>query len=723
MRLSLRAQLGLVLIFVNVAATAVVALLAYQAAHDALMNEAYRRVAQAARGRATALEAFVSARQHRLEGFLQSVESLCGERGPTGRFGWEDECVRIAVGGFSRAEGATAAELRYRGRRIAGRRSRLPWRTGEVPGLAIVRPLEGRNDYRMTAARGELVVRAAFPLRDLDEIFSDRGALDVNGELFLTDGAGHRLTAVNRAAADGFPIVRQVPAACGSGTAAATGRTIDDRGVSVITGLQRTSATGGGCVVANLTYDAATAPIRRLTSLFVFATVAVMLAGVLVSAVAAGMAARPINRLVASARELAAGHFDTAVHEGGPAEVRHLAQTLSRMAASIRDLVSREQQARRDAESANQMKDTFLATLSHELRTPLNAILGWSTILMRGPYDEARARQAVRVIERNARIQSQMIEELLDVTRIAAGNMRLSLGDVALAPAVDAALDAIGPTAELKSVSLHRHLAAQTRAVRADVGRLQQILWNLLSNAVRFTPSGGRVDVIVRDNGSDVEIVVADTGSGISEALLPHVFERFRQGDSGTTRAHGGLGLGLAIVRDLVELHGGTVEAHSEGEGRGATFIVRLPAATTASRIEQAAARGPGPQRLAGARVLVVDDDPDAREVLRAILEDAGAEVRTTASARESRAVFAQSHPDLLIADIGMPEEDGYSLIRSIRRLESGAEHIPAIALTAHSRPEDIDQALASGFQLHIAKPIDSTRLISSVATLVARAC
>jgi CheY-like chemotaxis protein len=392
------------------------------------------------------------------------------------------------------------------------------------------------------------------------------------------------------------------------------------------------------------------------------------------------------------------------------------------MATSIRDLVRREQSLRMEAEAASRTKDDFLATLSHELRTPLNAILGWSSILARTDQDRARVSHAVRVIERNARVQSQMVEELLDVSRIATGRVRLNVSDVLIGPAIDAALESVRPAAEAKNVALRKEIDPAARTTRADARRLQQIIWNLLSNAVRFTPAGGHVEVNVRraDPGF-IEIIVTDSGCGIDPGFLPHVFERFRQGDSSTTRTHGGLGLGLAIVHDLVGMHGGTVHADSAGIGQGTTFTVRLPAAAQKSSDASVSGWKQQQPRLTGANVLVVDDDPDAREVLRMILEDAGARVTTTASARETREVFAQLHPDLLIADIGMPGEDGYSLILSIRNQESGSSRVPAIALTAHTRPEDVEHALTAGFQIHLAKPVDSSRLVDSIASLVQR--
>jgi signal transduction histidine kinase/ActR/RegA family two-component response regulator len=459
-------------------------------------------------------------------------------------------------------------------------------------------------------------------------------------------------------------------------------------------------------------------PVRQLGWVLVYAAGVLGLLGGAVSMVVASFVTRPIKRLASAAQTLADGNLDAPIPVSGASEVHQLGRTLSRMASSIRDLVHREQRARKDAESASRTKDEFLATLSHELRTPLNAILGWASILTRTDYDKGRVAHAVRVIERNARVQSQMIEELLDVSRIAAGRVRLNLADVPVSSAVDAAIESVRPAAEAKGITIARQIETTTQTVSADPRRLQQILWNILSNAVRFTSQGGRVRVSAREHDGQVEIAVADTGAGISAEFLPWVFERFRQADSSTTRAHGGLGLGLAIVRDLVKLHGGTVKAESDGEGQGSTFTVRLPPSHARDTAEPAAAHNDRPHHLTGAKVLVVDDDADAREVLRAILESVGARVTTSASARETRELLSVTHPDLLIADIGMPEEDGYSLIQSIRNLDTEQSRVPAIALTAHSRPEDVEQALASGFQMHVAKPIDSGRLVASIASL-----
>jgi signal transduction histidine kinase len=709
------------LVVVNVGLTAVVATFAYRAAHDVMVEQALHSVALVAQSRERELRSLLERRQQRIEGFLASLQSLCAERNPSGTLGFEDGCLRTAVGGLHRSERAMTTELRYRdNRRVLF--GEPPTIQAPFPGqLAQIEARAGRGGYTMRAVRGFTTVDVHFRLDDINAIFEDRAGLEAHGEAFLTDSLGYRLTNAPYAAPTDFPVHMQPIESCLRGVTEG-GLTGDYRGVDVISGVTPTTIAGRGCIAANVTYHDATMPLRRLASLLTYSAVLLGLLGGLVSAVLAGLATRPIKRLAQAAGTLAKGELDAPVPIKGTAEVRQLALSLSHMAAAIRELVRREQNARLRAEAASRTKDDFLATLSHELRTPLNAILGWASILARTDADRSRVAHAVHVIERNARVQSQMIEELLDVSRIASGRVRLALADVNIVTAIDAALEAVRPAADAKGVTLHKDIAADAVAIRADPRRLQQIIWNLLSNAVRFTPSGGRVDVLARPAGSShFEIVVADTGAGIAAEFLPHAFERFRQGDSSTTRTHGGLGLGLAIVRDLVEMHGGTVSAKSPGDGQGTTFTVRLPALAARGTADSTPFPPNRLPRLTGATVLVVDDDPDAREVLRTILEDAGARVTTSASARETRDLFTAMRPDLLIADIGMPDEDGYSLMVSIRTLEAGHRPVPAIALTAHTRPEDVEHALASGFQMHIAKPFDSSRLVASVASLVER--
>jgi signal transduction histidine kinase/CheY-like chemotaxis protein len=717
-RLSFRYLLGFALIVVNLGLAAVVAIFAYRVAEDAIVEQALQSVSLVADSRGRELTDLLARRQQRLESFLNSLENLCGERNRRGEFNFEEQCIRSAVGGLHRAESATTTNLYARGRLLVhqGRTAAIsPPYFGE---LARIEGAAGTGRYSMRAARANLEVDIQFDLDDLNPIFLDRAGLEANGEAFLTDALGYRLTAAQFASPTAFPVAMPPIASCLGGAAHAM-LTKDYRGIDVISGLRPSPVIGGGCIVANVQYAEATLPVERLGWLLGWASALIGLVGGFVSMVVAGYVTRPLDRLAATARALGAGNFDQQVPVSGPSEVRQLGTTLAHMAASIRDLVRSEQRARREAEAASRTKDEFLATLSHELRTPLNAILGWASILSRTDRDRSRVIHAVRVIERNARVQSQMIEELLDVSRIAAGRVRLNMTNVSMAAAIDAACESVRPSADAKGVTLEKRVEVPEHTVRADPRRLQQIIWNLLSNAVRFTPANGRVTVTAREGNGGVEIVVSDTGAGIAPEFLPHVFDRFRQGDSSTTRSHGGLGLGLAIVRDLLELHGGHVRAESAGEGKGTTFTVWLPDHGTgqADDPSEALRLQPGP-RLAGTKVVIVDDDGDARDVLKTILEDAGASVTTSCSASEARDILTDTHPDLLIADIGMPEEDGYSLIRSIRGLHTDLSHVPAIALTAHSRPEDVELALRAGFQVHMAKPIDSARLVASVASL-----
>jgi PAS domain S-box-containing protein len=394
-------------------------------------------------------------------------------------------------------------------------------------------------------------------------------------------------------------------------------------------------------------------------------------------------------------------------------------------------LLARAEGARVDAEAANRMKDEFLATLSHELRTPLTAMVGWTRLMRSGALDPATVQRALETIERNARLQTQLIEDLLDVSRIITGKLRLETRPVLLGPVIDAAVDAVRLAAEAKGLTVESVVDASVGTVIGDPDRLQQVVWNLLSNAIKFTPPGGRVEVHLRRADRDAEIRVIDTGSGVDPDFIPFLFERFRQADSSSTRAHGGLGLGLAIVRHLVEMHGGTVRAESPGPGEGATFIVQLPLAAPfapplpmlpAAGVTAGAGAPPAMPNLAGIRAVVVDDEIDARELVATILEQSGVHVTVVASAREALAAMAEASPDVLVADIGMPDEDGYWLIRQLRELDvTRAGHVPAIALTAYARAEDRLRLLAAGFQLHVPKPVDPIELATVVAAVVGR--
>ncbi|HYF37389.1 MAG TPA: PAS domain S-box protein [Prosthecobacter sp.] len=388
--------------------------------------------------------------------------------------------------------------------------------------------------------------------------------------------------------------------------------------------------------------------------------------------------------------------------------------------------------AREEAERQSRLKDEFLATLSHELRTPLQSILGWTQLLLDDGATEEDLKEGLQVIDRNARAQTRIIEDLLDMSRIISGKIRLDVQRCSLASLVEAALETVKPAAMAKEIRLQSILDPLAQPVRGDAARLQQVFWNLLSNAIKFTPRGGRVQIVLERVNSHLEVSVIDTGVGIEKDFLPHVFERFRQGDASKTRSQGGLGLGLAIVKSLIELHGGTVKVRSDGPGTGATFSVILPLAVLQQESEEPVKRpldlpAPAPVAaklpvLTGVTVLVVDDENDARDLISRMLAKAGATVGTAGSARAALELMAQTVPDVLLSDIGMPVDDGYALIRAVRQLpaKKGGK-VPAIALSAYTRTEDRVAAISAGFQLYLAKPCDALELLTMIDSLVRR--
>jgi signal transduction histidine kinase len=397
---------------------------------------------------------------------------------------------------------------------------------------------------------------------------------------------------------------------------------------------------------------------------------------------------------------------------------------------ALRDALAREQVTRAAAEAANRTKDEFLATLSHELRSPLGVILTWVALLRSGRIDDAGKIRALEAIERNTRHQAKLIEDLLDVSRIISGKMRLEVGVVSLADVVEAALEGVRHAADAKVIRLEVPPAATVGPVSGDPARLQQVIWNLLSNAVKFTPRGGQVSVHVERVESQAQIQVADSGRGIDPVFLPHIFERFRQADSSTTRSDGGLGLGLAIVRHLVELHGGTVQAESDGFGHGSTFTVRLPLRAVnlpvATALPVRTSRPLPPvlplPELNGVHVLVLDDEPDAREALAAVLEGSTARVTAVATVREALAAVERGEVQVVVSDIAMPSEDGYRFIVDLRRLPADrGGTLPVIALTAHAGVQERQRILAAGFDEYLAKPIEPRDLVTTVARMAAR--
>jgi signal transduction histidine kinase/ActR/RegA family two-component response regulator len=443
------------------------------------------------------------------------------------------------------------------------------------------------------------------------------------------------------------------------------------------------------------------------------------------------IATRPIGRN-AELGVIAAAFWDETSPTPADNLVLNVAVSQTVIAVQNARLLRSVQASRKQAEAANRMKDEFLATVSHELRTPLTAILGWANMLRTGELDSSQTKLAVETIERNARLQDQLVNDLLDLARITTGKLRLNVSPIDPISPLEAAVEALRPAAEAKGIRIQKIIDTSVGAISGDPERLQQVVWNLLSNAIKFTAKNGRIQVRLERINSHLEIIVSDTGIGIKQEFLPFVFDRFRQGDSAPTRSHGGLGLGLAIVRHLVELHGGEVHADSHGEGQGATFTVKLPVIPVYQRQEieervhpRIAALLPqieATDRIDGVRVLVVDDEPDTRELLKTMLASCGAEVTMAPSAKLALEEMQRSQFDVIVSDIGMPEVDGYELMQRIRCLpvELGGK-TPAVALTAYARSEDRLRALRVGYKMHVSKPIERAELIVVVASIVDR--
>jgi signal transduction histidine kinase len=593
-------------------------------------------------------------------------------------------------------------------------------------GLADVRTRpDGSAHYQLHVAQGELRLVADFSLDEFRPLLDDRVGVN-GGHVFLVAGDGQVLVAPHYVDAEAQPpMPLDAIQECLKGPREWVAP--DHRGLDAFQAFSPVSGLGGVCLTAQLDAREALAPAQLLRQELGWRGAVFAALAALVSLMAARWIAAPVRRLAASADKLRHGKFEWGIPVGGPSEVRALGRSLRMMSSDLDRLITKEQTARREAQEAATAKDEFVAVVSHELRTPLNAILGWSEMLRTRPYDQETLSRGLAAIHRSAEAQRRLVDDLLDVSRMVAKQLRVGSDVVDLGSAVTTAVDSLRPQAEEKQVRLELACAQPLIAVRGDAERLQQIVWNLTSNAVKFTPAGGTVRVGLQRVGASARLTVADNGIGISRAVLPQIFDWFKQADSARTRRYTGLGLGLGIVRQLVELHGGDVHAESAGEGQGATFVVTLPAveAPDAGFVRDSVPVFELPQGgaemfaqpLHSVRVLLVEDDEETRTMVQEALETAGARVTAVESAPKARQVVQQGVPDVLISDIAMPDEDGYSLIRSLR---SSDVHVPAIALTAHARVEDALEATAAGFQVHLAKPVKPSSLVETVAGLAA---
>jgi signal transduction histidine kinase/CheY-like chemotaxis protein len=709
--LSLFVQLALTFVALVAATASGLTLVAYRASLENLQDAASRAAASAAETRAEVLNQLLRLRRERADGFLVSAEQLCGE--PVGRlrFGWSEGCVDTMLREFRLSEGARSARVTVRGRTLSAQgspREAAP----DQGGWSIAALGPGLVEYVMHASRGEAALTLQFDGDRMATLLADITGLGAGGEAFLIDRSGRPLTPP-RVAPDGRRLA-EAAARCAAEPDASVASLDDDyNGSRVLRAVRAVPALPDACVVAHVSLDQALAPSASLRRQLVVRGASFVAAGILLSLLAARYIAAPVQRLADAARALRAGTFDHPVPANGPAEVRALGQAFAAMANDLAALVAGEQLARREAEAANRSKDQFLAMLSHELRTPLTAILGWAQTLRSAPGDPVRVERAALAIERSADAQRRLIEDLLDVSGIAAGRVRVVPAPTNLADTVAEALDAVAPRATEKGVRLESLLEDRQAVVYADPQRLQQVVWNLAWNAVKFTPAGGTVSVGTRITGGLAELTVTDTGVGIDPEFLPHVFGWFRRADRDVRSMDEGLGLGLALVRQLVELHGGSVRAESRGRGHGSTFVVTLPLYHEGAAIAPFSESSPVSEltdRLASLRVLVVDDDPGSREAVRVLLEQVGAQVDTAASAAEARRRLRATAPDVLISDIAMAHESGYTLMQTLR---AEGLTVPGIALIGYARREDADKAYAAGFDVHLPKPVDPDVLVN----------
>jgi signal transduction histidine kinase len=720
--MSLAAQLLVIFVSLVAGSTIVLTVAAYRSSLASLETDAIRAASVAAQTRDDEMTRLFTTRLERAEGFLAGLESLCGERRRDGAFGFSDECVNTMVQEFRTTERASGVHLMYKGRVLANAGDTTTYVIQPGAIASVVRTPDNRIEFSVVASRGAALVTVQFDGAEIDAMFSQRAGLGDNGEVYLTDAARQPLTPLRFATsrAESFAVAAIEPLeTCQSGPSELVG--VDYRGVQTVHAFRPARVLSGGCIDAHVNHTEALAPSESLRSELVVRAAAFVLMGALLSLFAAQRIAAPVRRLSETAERMKSGRFDEPVPIGGPSEVQALGQTLSAMASEIDKLVRREQAARRDAESANRSKDHFLATLSHELRTPLNAIFGWTRLLRSGNHDPNRLDRATVAIERSAESLRRLVEDLLDVSRIISGRLRLVRAPIRLAAGVESALDAVRPQAADRGVRLETSLAPDDIQVLGDQQRLQQVVWNLLWNAIKFTPEGGLVRLSTRRDGDQAVIEVEDTGVGIAPESLPHIFGWFQQAEAGERAVDAGLGVGLALVKQIVELHGGQVDAESRGVGQGATFRVVLPLLRSDQRAadeQSSPIADSAPCPLGGVRVLLVEDDVEWGRAAVTLLTDAGADVKLAISAAAARDLLSGFEPDVLVSDIAMPHEDGYALMQSLR--ESGTK-MPAIALTAFARREDAQRARDAGFDIHMAKPVDPERLVHTIRSLATK--
>jgi signal transduction histidine kinase len=712
----LSAQLIVTFVMLLAATVAGLTIVADRSALENLEGQARTAARTAAQMRGRLLAQLLELRTRRGEGFLVSAEGFCTEEDSRRQYAYVGPCVTSLLSEFRSTERARSAFLNYRGRHIVNAGDPLSAGiSGDAPGSFLIdMPGDPRYVTRVVSRAGS-VLTIEFDNSDINHVFEDRSGLGDKGEVILVDSRGRPLTSARY----GTPTLAiQSPVQTCEDRASST--EFDYRNVHVIAAFLPVPALPGTCIVAYMDYDEAFAPVSQLRRALVTRGIIFILAGVLMSLIAAHYIAAPVRRLAATARALQTGDFTQPVPVDGPEEVQGLGRAVAAMANDLAELLSQEQTGRREAEAANRSKDQFLAMLSHELRTPLTAVLGWAHTLRTGNHDSERVQRAAEAIERSAESQRRLIEDLLDVTGIAAGRVRMNLEPTKLADAVEAAIDAVGPRATEKGVQITTTIDDRQITLQGDSQRLQQVVWNLVWNAVKFTPSGGTVSVRVRAVGALAELTVSDTGVGIDPEFLPHVFGWFRREDRDVRAVDEGLGLGLALVRQLVELHGGSVRASSGGRNRGSTFVVTLPLTehTSLAASDPSLPTAVPDNPLASVRVLVVDDDPGSREAVRVLLEQVGAQVSTASSAAEARRQLRIAAADVLVSDIAMAQESGYTLMETIR---AEGLTLPSVALTGYARREDADKAYAAGFDVHLPKPVDPDVLVSVLAAMTHR--